>query len=156
MDQKEHYVTKEKLKQLEAELQVLKKETRREIAEKLEYAKSLGDLSENAEYHEARELQAELEDKIARLEEIIKSAVIVSEKHSTDAAAVGSVVSVQKKGDKTVINYTLVGTEEADSLLGKISVRSPFGEAIIGKKKGEKFSFRTPSGDVEYTIVGLK
>lgn len=152
----EEYLTKEKYEALQKELEILIKDKRKEVAEKLEYAKSLGDLSENAEYHEARDTQAAIEDRIKKIENILKNAVIVSEKHMTDVASVGSKVTVLKEGGKEEKVYMLVGAEEADLSAGKISVRSPLGEAVVGKKKGEKFTFNAPSGPVAYKIIDIQ
>jgi transcription elongation factor GreA len=151
----QEYLTKEKFAALEKELSLLKTEKRKEIAESLEYAKSLGDLSENQEYQEARDNQAILEDRINRLESILKSAKIISI-HKGDIVAVGSVVTVEKTSDKNRKVYTMVGSEEADALTGKISINSPLGLAIMGKKKGESFSFETPNGMMSYKIIDIK
>ncbi len=149
------YLTQEKFDQFQKELEFLKTVKRTEIAKSLEYAKSLGDLSENAEYHEARNSQAVVEDRINHLEAILKSASIVSG-HSTDAVAVGSVVTVQKETDKSKREYTIVGSEEANVAEGKISVRSPLGQAVFGKKKGESFNFTTPTGAVSYKVIDIQ
>lgn len=154
MEEKE-YLTKEKHKELSEELEYLKKTKRREVAEQLEYAKSLGDLSENAEYHEARDMQGVVEDRIQKLEAILKSATIVSS-HSNDKVSAGSVITVVKNGDKAEKVYTIVGGEESDLSAGKISIHSPFGEAIMGKKKGEAFSYKAPSGSITYKIIDIK
>lgn len=154
MVQKE-YLTKEKHKQLTKELEQLKTVRRKEIAEELEFAKSLGDLSENAEYHEARESQAALEDRIAQLESILASAEIVQAHHS-NTVEIGSTVHVKKVGDKAEKTYVIVGSEEADMASGKISFKSPIGEAMLGKKKGDEFSFKTPIGTVKYVIVSIE
>ncbi len=154
MEEKE-YLTQERHKALSEELQYLKRTKRREVAEQLEYAKSLGDLSENAEYHEARDMQGIVEDRINKLESILKSAVIVSG-HSTEAVAIGSEVTVVKNGDKIEKTYTLVGGEESDLASGKISVHSPFGQAAMGKKAGEFFTYNAPSGPITYKIIGIK
>ncbi|OHA20104.1 MAG: transcription elongation factor GreA [Candidatus Taylorbacteria bacterium RIFCSPHIGHO2_01_FULL_45_63] len=154
VDQKE-YLTKERFEELSKELDQLKKVKRREVAESLEYAKSLGDLSENAEYHEARDMQAEIEDRIAKIENVLKSAEIVSDTHS-DKVTVGSTVVLQRAGDKGEQTFTIVGSEEIDVSLGKVSIHSPLGDAIVGKKKGDTFSFSTPKGKVEYKITAIK
>ena len=153
MKNDQEYLTKEKFDEFNAELAELKSKKRKEVAENLEYAKSLGDLAENAEYHEARDVQATVEDRIAKLEELLKTAKIVKLDHS-GIANVGSVVTVEKDGKKSV--YTIVGSEEADVASNKISVKSPFGQAIVGKKKGESFTFKAPSGDVTYKISDIK
>lgn len=147
------YLTKEKFDEFTKELAELKNVKRKEVAENLEYAKSLGDLSENAEYHEARDVQAVVEDRIMKLEQLLKHAKIVSAT-SGGLISIGSVVTVEKDGKK--IEYSIVGSEESNIAEGKISMKSPFGQAIIGKKKGEKFSFKAPSGEVTYTVVDVK
>lgn len=147
------YLTQEKFDEFTKELQQLKSVKRKEVAENLEYAKSLGDLSENAEYHEARDAQATIEDRIAKLEELLKHAVIVSTNHS-GAVNVGSVVTVEKGGKKS--EFTIVGSEEADVTANKISIKSPFGQAILGKKKGDDFTFEAPSGKITYKITDIK
>lgn len=149
------YLTLEKLKELETELSMLKTVRRKEVAENLESAKSLGDLSENAEYQEAREMQASVEERIAKLESIIKTAVIV-EKHHSDVINVGATVTIKKDGDKVNRTYTIVGSEEANTTLGKISYVSPLGKALMGKKKGEQFTFATPAGVAKYTVIGIE
>ena len=155
MHTEQEYLTKEKFKDLEKELEHLKTSKRKEIAEALEYAKSLGDFSENQEYQEARDSQAILEDRINRLELILKSAKIVSTQ-SGNIVSVGSAMTVEKEADKSRKVYTMVGSEEADAANGKISVRSPLGLAAIGKSKGESFSFETPSGMMSYKIIDIK
>ena len=163
MHASEDYLTKEKFKELETELGHLKTVKRKEVAEALEYAKSLGDLSENQEYQEARDSQAILEDRINRLEVILKSAKIVSTP-STSLVMVGSVVTLEKMDDpliklgasKSRRSFSMVGSEEADAANGKISVHSPLGLAATGKSKGEAFSFETPSGIMSYKIIDIK
>ncbi len=150
----EHFLTQEKFNELQAELEILITTTRKEIAESLEYARSLGDLSENAEYQAARELQAATEERIRRLEGIIKSAIIVSEKKK-GIVGFGSQVTISKKGESEKHTYTIVGSEEADMREKKLSHLSPLGQALMGKKKGETFGFKTPSGMQEYTIVDI-
>jgi transcription elongation factor GreA len=149
------YLSKEKFKLLTTELEELKTVKRKKIAEELEFAKALGDLSENAEYHEAREAQAALEDRILQLESILANAEIVATHHS-DKVEVGSVVHVKKSGEKTERVYTIVGSEEADTATGKISFKSPLGQALLGKKKGEEFKFKTPAGEVKYTVSSIE
>ncbi len=149
------YITKEKYAAFVEELEYLKKTKRKEIAEKLEYAKSLGDLSENAEYHEARDMQGVTEDRIQKLENILKTAVVVSS-HSSDSVSVGSVITVVKTGDKQEKKYTLVGGEESDLAQMKISIQSPFGQSALGKKKGDSFTFNAPSGPITYKIISIE
>jgi len=152
MKQSANYITEEKRKELEAELKDLKGPKRKEIIDHLEYAKSLGDLSENAEYHQAREEQGKLEGRILRVERILQSSQVVSG-GGGDVVEIGSKVVVQKKGESTEKTYQIVGSEEADMLSNKISNRSPFGEALFGKKKGDNISFKTPNGTVNYKII---
>lgn len=147
------YLTQEKFDEFTKELQELKSVKRKEVAESLEYAKQLGDLSENAEYHEARDAQGMIEDRIAKLETLLKHAVIVSGNHG-GTVSVGSVVTVEKDGKKSV--FTIVGSEEADVSSNKISIRSPFGQAVMGKKKGDDFSYEAPSGQLKYKVVEVK
>ena len=137
------------------ELDHLKKVKRREVAEDLEHAKSLGDLSENAEYQEARQAQAETEVRISKIEAILKNAEIVISHHST-IAEVGSTITIVKEGEGNEKVYSLVGSEEADSASGKISINSPLGTALQGKKAGDSFILSTPSGKVSYKVVNIK
>jgi len=148
------YITEEKKKALEEELKNLKGPKRKEILEALEYAKSLGDLSENAEYHQTREDQGKLEARIQKIEQILQSSQVAST-NSGDTINIGSKVVVQKEGTKEEKTYQIVGSEEADMAQGKISNRSPFGDALFGKRKGESISFSTPSGVVNYKIISV-
>ncbi len=152
MKQAADYITKEKKKELEKELEYLKGPKRVEILEALAYAKSLGDLKENAEYHQVREDQGKLEDRILKIEQILQSSQVVSG-GGGDVVEVGSKVTVLKEGGSEEKTYQIVGGEEADMAQGKISNRSPFGEALFGKKKGDDVSFKTPNGVVNYKIV---
>lgn len=154
MADENEYLTQEKFNQLKVELEELKTVARKEVAENLEYAKSLGDLSENAEYHEARERQANVEDRINKIEAILKTAVIVSAHHS-EAVGVGSTVKVEKEADQKTSTYYVVGGEEADASQNKISIHSPLGEAMLGKKKGDRFEAKTPKGTVVYRVVSI-
>ncbi|MEI6480031.1 MAG: transcription elongation factor GreA [bacterium] len=154
MDTSKHYLTKEKLEELKTELDFLKKKKRKEIAEDLEYARALGDLSENAEYHAAREMQASVEDRIMKIEEILKNAEIVTFHHS-EVIQIGSTVTVQKATDKLERTYTIVGSEEANTAQAKISNISPLGKELMGKKKGDTFKLTTPAGVVDYKIISI-
>ncbi|MDO8590387.1 MAG: transcription elongation factor GreA [bacterium] len=155
MEEKTEYLTKEKFEELSKQLEELKTVKRKEVAENLEYAKSLGDLSENAEYHEARETQANTEDRIAKLEMILKSAVIMSIQHSEEVG-IGSVVHIEKQKDKLKVKYKIVGSEEANLAESKLSIHSPLGAAMIGKKKDDHFKVTTPGGIMEYKIVDIE
>ena len=149
------FLTQAKLEELQKELEILRTTRRKEIAEALEYAKSLGDLSENAEYHQAREDQATCEDRIAEVETIIKDAVIV-EHSNTGLANIGSTVDLENLEDKKTYSYEIVGVEESDPAAGKISNESPLGSAVIGLAKGDSVSISTPSGDKKYKIKSVK
>ncbi len=155
MSNETQYLTNEKYAELQKELEHLKIERRKEVAEHLEYAKKLGDLSENAEYHQAREEQAEVEDRITRLENLLKNAVITTQ-GSTDIVTIGSTFRLQKDNDNKSYVYTIVGSEEADMSQGKISNLSPLGSSLLGHKKGDKVTIQTPKGKVTYTIVVIK
>lgn len=148
----EELISQEKFEELTKELDELRTTRRREVAEQLEYARSLGDLSENAEYQEAREMQSAVEERISKLESILKNAKIIKGGKS-DAVGMGSVVTVQKIGADEKHVYTIVGAEEADMLSGKISYHSPLGAALMGKKRSDEFSFQTPRGSQKYKIL---
>ncbi len=151
------FLSPEKFEELKQELHQLKTVRRKEVAESLEYARSLGDLSENAEYQEARDLQAAIEERIARLEQMIANAEIVTHsKKKSDVVAMGAKVSIQKIGEKDTHKYEIVGSEEANMMERKISYLSPLGEAMMGKKKGDEFSFETPNGKQKYKVVGIE
>ena len=139
---------------LEIELVGLKGPKRKVILESLSYAKSLGDLSENAEYHQVREDQGRLEARIQQIEQILQSSQVVSG-GGGDIIQIGSKVLVQKGGSTEKKNYIVVGSEEASMTEGKISNKSPFGEAMFGKKKGDNITFKTPNGKVNYKIINV-
>lgn len=147
-------LTRENKEALEAELKELSGPKRREIISTVEYAKSLGDLSENAEYHAAREAQGKLEDRIQQIEYTLKHAEIV-EKPSDGSIAVGSVVVIQKVGESNTRTFQIVGSEETDMLSGKISYKSPIGKALSGYKAGDTVTVSTPKGDMEYKIISV-
>ena len=112
-------------------------------------------MSENAEYHQAREEQGKLEDKISTMEELLRTAVVI-EKHDTKSAvSVGSTVGVKKAGAITEIIYTIVGPEEADMNQNRISNLSPLGNALMNKKKGEDVVVHTPAGEAKYHITSI-
>jgi len=147
------YLSEEALQKLRQELGDLKSQKRQEIAVRLEHAKSLGDLSENAEYQETKEEQALVEQRIAELEERVREAVVVAKPTRTDTVGIGSTVRI--KTDKGEAVYTIVGSEEADPAAEKISNESPLGKAFLGRHQGEKVEVRTPAGAVVYTVVEI-
>lgn len=146
------YFTPQGLDKLKEELLELK-EKRKYLAEKIAEAKELGDLSENAEYHAAKEEQGMNESRIIELENILKQAVVVEKDNKSDIAQVGSKVNV--KNSKFQMEYEIVGSNEADPAKGKISNESPLGQALIGKKKNDVIKISTPRGEVAYTIVDI-
>ena len=154
MDEKhDSFLTQEKFEELKEELNNLKTVRRKEVAESLEYARSLGDISENAEYQEARDMQVAIEERIQYLEQVIKEAKIVANVKKGDVIGLSSVVTIQKKSEKEKHSYTIVGTDEANIHEKKLSYLSPLGEALMGKAKGDMFSFETPAGKQRYKIL---
>jgi transcription elongation factor GreA len=151
----QNYLTEEKRVQLEKELHELQTVKRKEILEALEFAKSLGDLSENAEYHQAREEQGKLEERIGAIEHLLQTAQVVG-KHHSSFVEVGATVTIQKEGDKNKQVFTIVGSEEADFAAGKISINSPIGSALYGKKRGDSAKVTTPKGVVEYKVISIE
>lgn len=149
------YITKENKLALEKELLELTTVKRKEIVSAIEYAKSLGDLSENAEYHTAREEQGKLQDRILTIENILKFAEVV-DRPSDGTANVGSTIIIQKVGEANTRTFLMVGSEETDMLSGKISYKSPLGQSLYNKKKGDKVFVSTPKGEVEYIIVDVQ
>lgn len=149
------YLSREKYEELKKELEYLMTVRRREVAEKLEYAKSLGDLSENTEYQEAREDQAGTEERIAKIELLIRSAEIVS-RETGEAVSIGSRVTLEREGADSEDTYEIVGEEESDIPQKRISHKSPLGLAISGKRKGDEVSVKTPNGEKRYKIVDVE
>lgn len=152
MSEQDTVLSQEKFDEFAKELEHLKTVRRGEIAKNLEYARSLGDLSENAEYQEARELQGATEERIRKLEEIVKRAQIITDGKKKDVVSFGSTVSIKKEGSDDIHEYRIVGSEEADMRERKLSHVSPLGAALMGKKKGDEFTFETPSGKQTYII----
>ncbi|MDD5732048.1 MAG: transcription elongation factor GreA [Patescibacteria group bacterium] len=154
--QKEVYLTHEKLEKIKTELEELRRVRRPEIVARIKEARALGDLSENAEYHSAREEQGFIEGKIEELEYMVKNARMVDEGgKAKDRVGVGSKVicSIEKDGK---IEFMIVGSAEADPTSGKISNESPIGKALMGKKVGEAVEVAIPAGNVKYKIVSIK
>ncbi len=152
MTDQDTVLSQEKFDELAKELEHLKTVRRSEIAKNLEYARSLGDLSENAEYQEARELQAATEERIRKLEELVKRAHIATDNKKKDVVGFGSKVTIAKEGAKEAHEYVIVGSEEADMRERKLSHVSPLGAALMGKKKGDVFTFETPNGKQTYSV----
>ncbi len=153
MNNKPTYLSREGLQKLREELEEMVTVKRPEIAQRIHDAKEHGDLTENAEYEDAKNEQAFVEGRIQTLEVLIKNATIIDENHSTDFVVIGSTVKL--KGDHGTETYTIVGSAEADPSQGKISNESPVGRALLGKKKGDKVVVQVPAGDDAYTIVTI-
>lgn len=149
-------LTSEGLKKLQDELDNLKNVRRKENTAALKIAKSFGDLSENSEYDEAKNEQAEIEARISEIENMLKNAEIIDEDGvATDVASIGSKVTVKDLDDGEVTEYLIVGSTEADPMKGKISDESPVGSALLGHKVGEVVSVEAPMGVLEYEIVNI-
>lgn len=149
-------ITEEGLQERIEELEYLKTTGRKEIAEKIKIARDFGDLSENAEYDEAKLEQGQMEDRIIVLENIIKNAEIISEDVKQDAVRIGSIVTLLDKEFNEEVEYKIVGSEEADPIKGFISNISPVGKAVLGSKKGETVIADTPGGKAEFQILEIK
>lgn len=148
------YLSAEGLQKLKETLEELKTVKRKEIARRLEHAKSLGDLSENAEYQETKEEQSLVESKIADLEETIRTATLIAKDRVTDETTVGSTIRVHSSRGEEI--YTIVGSEEADPLTGKISNESPIGRAFIGRRRGDRVEVKTPGGSTIYEVLEIR
>ena len=153
MNNKPTYVSREGLEKLRAELDETIAVKRPEVAARISEAKEHGDLSENAEYEEAKNEQAFVEGRIAELEHKIKSAVIIDEERSSDHVSIGATVEVESEDGP--ISFTIVGSTEARPADGRISNESPVGRALLGKQVGEKVVVKVPAGDVVYTIKSI-
>ncbi|MBI2052945.1 MAG: transcription elongation factor GreA [Candidatus Ryanbacteria bacterium] len=150
-NQDHEYLSREGYEELKKKLSLLKTKKRVEIASRLAYAKGLGDLSENAEYQEAKEEQMINETEIIKLEDLLSRAKLISHAGS-EVVRIGSTVFVQKNGN-TKEQFIIVGREEADPVRGKISHESPLGKSFLGRKKDDRVQVLTPKGQIEYQIV---
>jgi len=148
-------LTLEGYKKIQEELKELKEVKRKQIAERIQEAKEHGDLSENAEYHEAREEQSFIEGQIIELENILKNSVIMEETATQEQIVkIGSKIILDCNG--TIINYTIVGSTEADPKNNLISCDSPLGQALLDRKKGEIIKVNIPRGEIEFKIKEIK
>lgn len=151
------YLTRERLIELEKELQEMKTNGRKSIAAKIAEARSHGDLSENAEYDAAKEEQGLLELKISKMEDVLSRArVIDTSKMPTDEIHLLSTVKIKNLKTNKVFEYTLVSPEEANLQEGKISVTSPVGQGLMGAKPGSKVKVKAPAGLMEFEIIEIK
>lgn len=146
---KDYQLTKTGRQELEEELQALKAR-RSEIAEKIKAARDFGDLSENAEYDAARDEQAQVESRIAEIEEILQNSTLIQGTNGDGVIVLGSIVTLES--ERGEVQYTLVSSVEADPAEKKISDESPIGQALVGKKKGDEVQISTPSGQLTFKI----
>ncbi len=154
---KEFKLTMARLKELEDELTYLKTTRETEVAELIKEARSFGDLSENSEYDEAKNEQAKLYGRIAEVENILAHAVIIDESEmNTDKIGLGCIVKVEDEEIGEVECYTIVGSQEADPMNGKISDDSPFGRALVGKSEGDKVAVEAPVGTLYFKILSVE
>lgn len=156
MMDKEVFLTKEGLEKTENELDQLKSVRRREIAEKIKHALAFGDLSENSEYDEAKNEQAWVEERIGKLENTLRNAVVISDEDiSIDSVSVGTKVTLKDMEYDEEVEYSIVGSAEADPYEGRISNESPVGSALIGSKVGEVVSIQVPDGTMKYEVLSI-
>ena len=150
------YYTAEGLNKLKEELNDLRTKGRTEMARQIAEARDKGDLSENAEYDAAKDAQGLLELKISKLEEVVANARIVDESTiDVNQVSILSKVKIKNKKNGATLNYMLVSEEEADLKTGKISVKSPIGKGLLGKRKGESVNIQVPAGSVEFEVMDI-
>lgn len=152
MEQQATYLTEEGEKKLRAELEHLTGTVREELAKRLRSAIQMGDLSENADYHAAKEEQGFIEGRIAYITQLLRNVVIIEEnKPASGKVEIGSTVTIQE-GSGPEMTYTIVGSQEADPMHGRMSFNSPIGQALIGHTSGETVDVATPVGSKKFTI----
>lgn len=157
MAEKKNLMTREGLKALEDELNDLKLNKRKEVAQKIKEAREQGDLSENAEYDAAKDEQRDIEARIDEIEKILKNAeVVVEEEVDLDKISVGCRVKILDMEYDEELDYKIVGSTEANSLKGKISNESPVGKALLGAKVGEVVTVETQAGDLNYKVLEIQ
>lgn len=157
MAEKKNILTYEGLRQLEEELQDLKVNKRREVAQKIKEAREQGDLSENAEYDAAKDEQRDIEARIEEIDKILKNAeVVVEEDVDVNKISIGCKVKILDLEYNDELEYKIVGSTEANSLKGKISNESPVGTALIGAKVGETITVETQAGNIQYKILEIQ
>ena len=153
MNNKPQYISKDGLEKIRHELEEMVSIRRPEIAQRIHDAKEHGDLTENAEYEDAKNEQAFVEGRIQALEALIKNATIIDEHHSNDHVQIGSTVKVDGPDGKE--SFTIVGSTEAKPAEGRISNESPVGRALLGHRKGDNVTVQVPAGDLAYKIVSI-
>ena len=154
-EKKEIFLTKDGLAEVAAELEDLKQNVRPEVIQQIKEARAQGDLSENAEYHAARDRQGHVEARIKELEYLLDNATIIEETKS-DVVTVGSTVEIKYIDDNEIETYYIVGSTEADPFENKISNESPIAKGIMGKKKGAIVSIESPNGSYDIELVSIK
>jgi transcription elongation factor GreA len=150
------HISPEGLAALERELEELETEGRRAIADRIRTAREWGDLSENAEYHDAKEAQAHLETKILRLRELRDNAIVVEPGGADGEVALGVVVTVRDLDSGREVEHTIVSAAESDPASGKLSIDSPLGRALTGGREGDEVTFDAPRGRRRLQIVAIK
>jgi transcription elongation factor GreA len=150
---KKYLLTQEGLMKLNEELKVLVNEKRKEVIERIREAAAHGDLSENADYAQAREEQSFIEGRIQEIEDMVKNAEIITASTQHSTVTIGSTVKVKTNGKDKI--YAIVGSNEANPGEGKISNESLVGRALLGKKVGDKVKVTTPAGEMEYEILSI-
>ena len=156
MEKKQVKLTEDGLKQLEEELEYLKTKKRKEVSEKIKVALGFGDLSENSEYDEAKNEQAQVEARIVSLENMLKNAVVISEEdRDTSIVEIGAKVKLLDIEFDEEVAYKIVGSTEADPDKGKLSDESPLGAALLGRSTGETIDVEAPAGIIQYKILGI-
>ena len=154
---KEVILTPEGYKKLQQEIEYLSNDKRREVADRIRIAREFGDISENAEYDDAKNEQALLEHRIATLEERLRDARVINKKDvAKDVVSVGSKVKLRDVAAKQTVEYYIVGSAEANPSQNKLSNESPVGKAIIGHKKGETVEVSVPAGAIRLKIMDIK
>ena len=154
-EKKEVFLTAKGFTEIEEELDELKRVKRPEVINAIKEARALGDLSENAEYHSAREEQAIIEGRIQELEYMIDHAVIINEEAS-DKVRIGSTIVIKYVGEEDKEEYKIVGSTEADPFEDKISNESPIAKALMGKKKGDIVTVESPNGKYDIELINVK
>ena len=156
-DKKEILLTQEGYQKLEDEVEFLKTVRRREVAERIKVAISFGDISENSEYDEAKNEQAQMEERIMKLENMIRKAVIIDESQiDLNVVTIGSIVKVNDVEFEEEVEYVIVGSAEADPYEGKISNESPVGKALLGRTIGDVVEVQVPDGVAKFEILEIR
>lgn len=156
MDNKQVKLTEDGLKQLEEELEYLKTKKRKEVSEKIKVALGFGDLSENSEYDEAKNEQAQVEARIVSVENMLKNAIVIDEsERDTSKVELGTTVTIHDIEFDEDITYKIVGSTEADPDEGRLSDESPLGKSLMGKAEGEMIDVDAPAGVIQYKILKI-